>query len=134
MNRWFSVQATAVAYPGEPPVLERVRQLLRHGAYSARNPNNVQSLVLAFCRHNLAEFHRADGTGYAFWVEQVLALDRINPVIAARVARTLDRWRMFTTGRRHLMQAALQTVAREAQLSRDVREIVDRALESDRPA
>jgi aminopeptidase N len=130
MNKWFNLQATALAQPGEPPVLARVRMLLRHPAYSTANPNNVYALVLGFCNNNPAEFHRADGSGYAFWLEQVQALDRINPTVAARVARSLDRWRKFTPDRQRRMRAALQELGRAASLSRDVREIVTKALEN----
>jgi aminopeptidase N len=130
MNKWFHVQATAVGLPGEPPVLARVQALVRHPAYSAANPNNVYALVLGFCAHNPAEFHRTDGAGYAFWVDQVLQLDRINPTVAARVARTLERWRKFTPQRQRLMRDALQQVAAARELSRDVREIVNKALEN----
>ncbi len=130
MNKWFQVQATAIAQRGEPRVLERVRMLLRHPAYSAANPNNVYALVLGFCAHNPAEFHRSDGAGYAFWREQVLALDAINPTVAARVARALDRWRKFTPDRQRLMKEALAEVARAPRLSRDVHEIVTKALQN----
>ncbi|SPE36250.1 Aminopeptidase N [Burkholderiales bacterium] len=128
MNKWFSLQATAPAHEGEPPVLERVKVLLRHSAYSEKNPNNVNALVLGFCSGNPAEFHRPDGSGYAFWVDQVLRLDRINPIVAARVARTLERWRRYTPDRSAQMRRALEEVARNNDISRDVREIVDRAL------
>lgn len=128
MNKWFNVQATAHAYPGEPPVLTRVQALVRHAAYSAANPNNVYALVLGFCAHNPAEFHRTDGSGYAFWLQQVRALDRINPAVAARVARALDRWRKFTPDRQRLMRDALTELAATPSLSRDVREIVTKAL------
>ncbi len=130
MNKWFNVQATAHALPGEPPVLSRVRMLLRHPAYSTANPNNVYALVLGFCNNNPAEFHRADGSGYAFWLEQVRQLDRINPSVAARVARALDRWRKFTPNRQRKMRDALQELNRAGSLSRDVREIVTKALEN----
>jgi aminopeptidase N len=128
MNKWFAVQATAPAQPGEPPVLERVKALLLHPAYSEKNPNNVNALVLSFCNGNPAEFHRADGSGYAFWTEQVLRLDRINPIVAARVARTLERWRRYTPERGRRMRQALEAVGTNGAISRDVREIVERAL------
>ncbi len=128
MNKWLALQATAPAQPGEPPVLERVRSLLRHDAYSEKNPNSVYALVLGFVNSNPAEFHRADGSGYAFWTEQVLRLDRLNPIVAARVARALDRWRRYTPERRDRMHDALREVSRHAALSRDTREIVDKAL------
>jgi aminopeptidase N len=129
MNKWFQLQSTARSQPGEPPVLVRVRSLLSHPSFSIANPNNAFALILGFCT-NAAEFHRADGSGYEFWIEQVLALDRINPSVAARVARTLDRWRKYTPDRQQLMQMALQEVAAAASLSRDVAEIVTKALEN----
>jgi aminopeptidase N len=129
MNKWFQLQSTARSQPGEPPVLVRVRSLLSHPSFSIANPNNAFALILGFCT-NAAEFHRADGSGYEFWIEQVLALDRINPSVAARVARTLDRWRKYTPDRQRLMQMALQEVAGAASLSRDVAEIVTKALEN----
>ncbi len=128
MNKWLALQASAPAHAGEPPVLERVRILMRHAAYSESNPNSVHALVLGFCNNNPAEFHRRDGSGYVFWVDQVLRLDRINPIVAARIARSLERWRRFTPDRRRMMREALEQVARAKTLSRDVREIVGRAL------
>ena len=128
MNKWLALQATAPAQPNERPVLERVRRLLRHDAYSEKNPNSVYALVLGFVNNNPAEFHRADGSGYAFWTEQVLRLDRLNPIVAARVARALDRWRRYTPERRDRMHDALREVSRHGALSRDTREIVDKAL------
>ncbi|HUL68214.1 MAG TPA: aminopeptidase N [Burkholderiaceae bacterium] len=129
MNKWFNLQATAIGLPGEPPVLARVRMLLRHPAYSTANPNNVYALIGGFCNNNPAEFHRADGSGYAFWLEQVQQLDRINPTVAARIARSLDRWRKFTPDRQRRMRQVLTEVVRSPGLSRDVREIVTKSLE-----
>jgi len=128
MNKWFSLQSTAPSFEGEPPVLDRVRVLLQHSAYSESNPNSVNALVLGFCNGNPAEFHRADGSGYAFWIEQVTRLDRINPIVAARIARTLERWRRYAPERRARMQDALREISRVESLSRDVREVVERSL------
>jgi aminopeptidase N len=128
MNKWFNVQATAIRQPGEPPVVERVRILLRHSAYSEQDPQAVDALVVAFCTDNLAEFHLADGSGYAFWLEQVARLDGINPILAARLARALNRWRRFAPDRQQMMRRALQEVAARPTLSADVREVVERAL------
>jgi aminopeptidase N len=78
---------------------------------------------------NEAEFHRRGADGYDLWAEQVLALDHINPTVAARVARALDRWRKYTPDRQAGMRRALERVA-AGRLSRDVREIVTKSLES----
>ncbi|MCD6732164.1 MAG: aminopeptidase N [Burkholderiaceae bacterium] len=130
LDKWFSMQATMHRHAGDPPVLGRVRALLAHPAFSARNPNRVRALVGSFCNGNLAEFHAADGSGYAFWREQVLAVDAINPQVAARLARALDRWRKFTPDRQAAMRAVLEEVAAHESLSADVREIVGKALAS----
>jgi aminopeptidase N len=127
MDKWFMLQATMHRLPDMPPVLDRVLALTRHRAYSSNNPNKVRSLLNAFCTGNLAEFHRADGRGYQLWAEQVLQLDRINPQVAARLARALDRHTKFIAPLRKQMHAALAEVAKHAK-SADVREIVQRSL------
>ncbi len=127
MDKWFTLQATMHRQPNDAPVLERVRTLMAHPLFSLRNPNRIRSLITSFCSGNLAEFHAADGSGYRFWAEQVVALDAVNPQIAARLARALDRWRKFDAQRQPLMRAALEQVAANAQ-SPDVREVVGKAL------
>jgi aminopeptidase N len=130
MNKWYLLQATAVAQPGEPPVAERVRRLTDHPGFSLANPNNVFALLRPFFMSNEAEFHRPDADGYALWVDSVLALDPINPTVAARIARALDRWRRYPPDRQQAMRAALEHVAASRSLSRDVREIVTKSLEN----
>jgi len=127
MDKWFTLQATMHRQPGDAPVLARVRALLQHPAFSMRNPNKVRALVTGFCGGNLAEFHAGDGSGHAFWTEQVLALDAMNPQVAARLARSMDRWRKFDPARQASMRAALEAVARQAR-SADVLEVVTKAL------
>jgi len=57
----------------------------------------------------------------------VIALDALNPQVAARLARTLERWRKFVPALREPMRAALANVRAQAK-SKDVLEIVDKAL------
>ncbi len=128
LDKWFAAQATMHRQSDDPPVLERVRELAQHPAFSIRNPNRVRALFGSFCHGNAAEFHAADGSGYDFWVEQVLALDAINPQAAARIARAFERWPKFTPQRRDAMRSALRRVADQDGLSAGVREIVERSL------
>ena len=128
INKWFTVQATAMSFPGEAPVVDRIRTLMQFDIFSEKNPNNVYSLVTAFMTNNEAEFHRTDGSGYDFWVEMVLRLDKVNPHVAARCARALDNWRRYTPERAQLMHVALKKVAETPEISKAVREIVAKAL------
>lgn len=124
IDKWFALQAAA-----RSTTVDHVRALMAHPAFTLRNPNRARALVFQFCLNNARGLHRADGAGYDFWAEQVLALDRLNPEIAARLTRALDNWARFVPALRHPMQAALQRVSDHAGLSRNVREIVSKALD-----
>ncbi len=123
VDKWFTMQAGA---PGTD--VAKVRELMRHKAFSMKNPNRARSLIFAFCNGNPSRFHAPDGSGYAFWAEQVIALDAINPQVASRLARSMDRWRRYAPALQAQMKAALQQVAGKKKLSSDVREIVSKAL------
>jgi aminopeptidase N len=58
----------------------------------------------------------------------VLELDKLNPQVAARMARSFDRWRKFDAGRQERARGALERIRDAAGLSRDVAEIVGKAL------
>ncbi|CAB3765462.1 aminopeptidase N [Paraburkholderia humisilvae] len=126
IDKWFALQATQRGTP-QRPVIDIVRRLMTHPAFNLKNPNRARSLIFSFCAANPAQFHAPDGSGYAFWAEQVIALDALNPQVAARLARTLELWRRFTPALREQMRGALEKVAAHVR-SRDVREIVEKAL------
>ncbi|PLZ01134.1 aminopeptidase N [Burkholderia sp. WAC0059] len=126
IDKWFALQATQRGRKGRPVIAE-VRRLMAHPAFNLKNPNRARSLIFSFCAANPAQFHAPDGSGYAFWAEQVIALDALNPQVAARLARSLELWRRFTPALREPMRAALEKVAAQVK-SRDVREIVEKAL------
>ncbi len=124
LDKWFSLEA--LAWRGG--TLERIRNLLAHPRFNARNPNRVRALVGAFALRNFEQFNAVDGSGYAFAADQVLALDGTNPQIAAAVAGAFNLWKRFPEPRRGLMEAAMQRVAAAPGLSPDVTEVVTRTL------
>ena len=126
VDKWFALQATAPEKDGR--VFARVKALMSHPDFSLRNPNRARSLVTALCFSNPAAFHRSDAAGYVFWAERVLELDAINPQLAARLARAMDRWKQLAEPYRSAAREAIARVAARAELSDDVREIVTRAL------
>ena len=58
----------------------------------------------------------------------VLALDGLNPQVAARMARGFDRWKKFDDSRKAKSKLQLERIRGHAGLSRDVAEIVTKAL------
>jgi aminopeptidase N len=127
VDKWLTLQATIP----EPATLDRVRTLTNHRAFSFANPNRVRALIHAFALANQKEFNRADGAGYDFIVQTVLALDPKNPQLAARLVSALKNWRTLEPIRREHAEAALRRVATTPSLSRDVDDIVRRALAED---
>ncbi len=123
VDKWLSVQATSRL----PDTLARVRQLLSHPAFDLKVPNKVYALVRAFAANHV-RFHAADGAGYVFLADRVLELDRLNPQVAARMARGFDRWRKFDERRQAHARAQLERIRGADGLSRDVAEIVGKAL------
>jgi aminopeptidase N len=124
LDKWFALEATSE----RRDTLDRVRRLLAHPRFNAKNPNRVRSLVGAFTLRNFARFHDRDGRGYAFAADEVLALDPVNPQLAAAIAGAFNLWKRFPEPRRGLMQAALQRIATAPGLSPDVTEVVTRTL------
>jgi aminopeptidase N len=123
IDKWFTMQATAATTD-----VAKVRALMKHRAFNLRNPNRARSLISAFCGGNPVQFHAPDGSGYAFWAEQVIALDTLNPQVASRLARAMDRWRRYAPELQVHMRKALDKVAGVKKLSNDVREVVSKAL------
>ena len=123
IDKWFSLQAVA-----ETTDVKTVRKLMTHPAFTLKNPNRARSLIFSFCNGNPAQFHALDGSGYAYWAEQVIAINKLNPQVAARLVRTLDHWKKYQPALKKQMQAALEKVAREKGLSKDVQELVAKAL------
>jgi len=63
--------------------------------------------------------------------ERIIELDARNPQVASRLARCFDRWKKFDAGRQAHARQALERVRSHQGLSRDVLEIVSRALGPD---
>jgi aminopeptidase N len=124
LDKWFSIQATSRL----PGTLAHVRELMHDPAFSLRNPNRVRALVGAFCHGNPAQFHAADGGGYALLGETVRTLNASNPQIAARLLGAFGQWRRYDDARQALVQAELEAILRLPGLARDLFEVATKLL------
>ena len=124
MDQWFSVQAASTL----PGGLERVQALMKHPAFTLKNPNKVRALIGAFAGQNLVNFHRLDGAGYRFLADLVIQLNAFNPQIASRQLAPLTRWRKYGAERQQLMRGELQRILASGELSPDVYEVVSKSL------
>ena len=125
IDKWFSLQVSAPDRNGN--ILPGVKQLMKHSDFSLRNPNRARSVISTYCG-NPAAFHRMDAAGYVFWSDRVIELDAINPQVAARLARALDRWSKLAEPYRSAAREAINRIAAKTDLSKDTHEVVTRAL------
>jgi aminopeptidase N len=125
LDKWFAVQAT-IPDPKQD-VLASVMGLMKHSAFSINNPNKVRSLVGAFTS-NMRAFHRQDGAGYALLADIIIRLNEINPQIGARLAGTFNNWRAYDDPYSSNMKTQLERIKAQDKLSRDISEIVGKAL------
>lgn len=122
VETWFGMQSNAQSV--EVAVL---RELMQHDAFDMTNPNKVRAVLGNFAM-NFEAFHDAKGDGYQFIADQIIALNAINPQVAARFVKILENWRKFSAERGELMKKALTKILAAENLSPDVLEMTQKAL------
>ncbi|AEV36998.1 Aminopeptidase N (Alpha-aminoacylpeptide hydrolase) [Pseudovibrio sp. FO-BEG1] len=126
MDKWLSIAARA---PSEDAIAA-IRTLTEHPAFSWDNPNRIYSLIGGFLGGNTRGFHAADGSGYDYLAEITLQLDKTNPQVASRMAKSFGTWKNMNAERKVKAEAALKRIlAADQQLSTDVKEIVELCLD-----
>ena len=131
IDKWFALQATRqIDLQDTSAVLTNVLALRKHPDFNIKNPNRARSLIHAFCMNNPGAFHQPSAETYQFWAEHVIELNHINPQVAARLARGLDRWKQFAPNYQAHMKSALEFISKQTNLSSDVAEVIQKALNS----
>ena len=125
IDTWFAAQARAPANA----TLNRVRKLTTHPAYARTTPNKIRAIIGTFAMQNPVQFHRPDGAGHAFVADEVQAIDKFNPQVAARLLGAFSSWRQLEAARRKSAKAALVRIAKSPGLSRDSLEIATKMLD-----
>jgi aminopeptidase N len=123
LDKWFALQAAAQ----RPDTVDQVLKLAQHPDFTLSNPNRLRSLAGMFGGNHWA-FHSADGRGYAFLADMIIAADKLNPQVAARLVPAFGRWRRFEPKRSEMMRAALERIVAAPGLSKDVFEQASKSL------
>ncbi|MDQ7002331.1 MAG: aminopeptidase N [Ghiorsea sp.] len=124
MDKWFGIQASSPTLG----TLKHIQILMQHPQFSIKNPNKVRAVLGGFAMRNPSQFHAQDGSGYQFMAKQIMALDKLNPQIAARMVRTLMDWKRLEPTRQAFMKQQLRNIATATDLSSDVTEIIHKSL------
>ena len=123
LDKWFALQAAAQ----RADTVDQVLALEKHPDFTIGNPNRLRSLVGTFGGNHWA-FHSTDGRGYRFLADMILAADKLNPQVAARLVPPFGRWRRFEPRRSAMMKAELERIVAAPGLSKDVYEQVSKSL------
>jgi aminopeptidase N len=123
LDKWFALQAAAQ----RPDTVDQVLKLAAHPDFVISNPNRLRALAGTFGANHWA-FHSPDGRGYAFLADMIIAADKLNPQVAARLVPPFGRWRRFEPRRSAKMRAALERIVATPGLSKDVYEQVSKSL------
>jgi aminopeptidase N len=123
LDKWFALQASAQ----RADTVDQVLRLAEHPDFSMTNPNRLRSVAGVFGANHWA-FHSADGRGYTFLADMIIAADKLNPQVAARMVPAFGRWRRFEPKRAEMMRAALERIVATRGLSKDVFEQASKSL------
>ncbi|MBB4121613.1 aminopeptidase N [Martelella radicis] len=126
LDKWFSTLATV---PGAQ-TLERVAALMGDDAFDETNPNRVRALIGAFASSNPTGFNRDDGAGYNFFADFILTSDKRNATLTARLMTAMRSFEALEPTRQALARRQIERIAAHDDLSRNLRDIVDRMLKS----
>ncbi|UDF03157.1 aminopeptidase N [Asticcacaulis sp. AND118] len=124
LDKWFAVQAACA----HPETLERVRRLIAHPDFDRKVPNRWRSVAQAFAANNPAVFHDISGEGYAFIADEILSVDRFNPMTAARLIEAFGGFKRYAEPHAGLMKAVLERIVATDGLSKNVAELAGKAL------
>lgn len=124
MDKWFALQASR----RDESCIDNILSLYTHPCFDKANPNRVRALIGAFTRTNPRHFHREDGRGYALLGDLIAELNQVNPQNAARIITPLLSFKRFDGNRQELMKTQLEKLARLPELSDDLYEKIDKAL------
>jgi len=123
IDKWFAVQASAE----RGDTIEEVERLVRHPLFNPSNPNRLRSVAVVFGMNQWV-FNNDSGRGYRFLADLILAADKLNPQVAARLMPPFGRWRRFDETRQALMREQLERILATPGLSRDVYEQASKSL------
>ncbi len=123
VDKWFALQAAAQRVD----TVDQVLKLSGHPDFVVTNPNRLRSLVGMFGGNHWA-FHSADGRGYKFLGDMIIAADKINPQVAARLVPAFGRWKRFEPKRAEMMREQLERIVGTPGLSKDVYEQASKSL------
>jgi len=124
IDKLFAVEASR----NQNGALANMRRLVSHESYKITNPNRVRATLGGLVGSNPQTFHQPSGSGYRFFTEQIMAIDKVNPQIAARLLGVFDIWRKLDLQRQTHIKNELARIRSANDISKNTLEIAGKML------
>ena len=119
LDTWFGMQSSIP----RDNALEIIKDLMTHKLFDPIAPNSIRAVLGGFSK-NTQYFHKEDGSGYLFMAEQIISVDKRNPITASRLTKVFSRWKSYNQPYSSAIFKALKFMD-EKELSTNTREVVD---------
>ncbi len=124
-DKWLAIQASS----NQEGTTNKVKELIKHPAFDIKIPNAVRAVIGAFANSGARNFHHSSGEGYKWFADSIIAIDAVNPIIAARIVAPLTEFRKYDTKRQNMMRTELERIfALNDKLSKNTYEVISIAL------
>ncbi|MDP7322177.1 MAG: aminopeptidase N [Bacteriovoracaceae bacterium] len=123
MQKWLNVQASS-----DDMTLDKMQQLESLEIYNPKVPNLLRSLIGIYGAYNINSFHRNDGSGYQYYTDKIIEVDKYNPQIAAGMCKRLNFLKKLDDIRAKHLCAQLQRIKAISDISNDTYEVVEKNL------
>lgn len=123
IQKWLMIQARAKSTD-----ITKIQELEKLPEYDAKVPNLMRSLIGVFLGYNFENLHKEDGSGYKFACEKIAEVDKFNPQMAARLAKSLSFLNKLGPARAEILRSELRRLVAESNLSKHALEVVEQNL------
>ncbi len=124
VDKWFNAQALSRM----PGAVDAIVALEQHPAFDFNNAARALLFYGGFFRQNRVAFHDPSGKGYAFLADRLLMMDKLGRSGSHYIMPQINQWRRYDPARQNLMRAALERVAAAENISKSLRENIEKAL------
>ncbi len=98
--------------------------------FDLTNPNRVRYLIGSFASANPLYFHNLDGSGYEFFKDCIIKIDKVNGFLAASLAKVLTRWNYYDKTRQELMKKTINNILAIQGISKGLSEVLKSSIKA----
>ena len=123
IQKWFRFQATIPS----KTAIDKMKEIIESNIFNISNPNAVKSLIGSFATENKYILH-TDKRAYEFMMQNIIAIQHINPQTAASIIQPIVDWRKYKPAKQEEIKNILIQIASSNNLSKNVYEKIKTSI------